>query len=130
MTGMIPRPTIVVPAKSVRRRSQTTVDDGRPTEHARNWLLGLGAIAMLVCGILAHNPVVTGSGAAMAGVLVLWRLAVDCRSGVTSSNWGTWRRDQNPRGFRRNVAFWGMVAAVWFVLGAAIIVGLVRVPSP
>ncbi len=130
MTGMIPHPAPAVPVKSSGRRSQATVDDGRPKEQARNWLLGLGAVAMMVCGILAHNKIATGSGAAMAGILVLWRLATDYRSGVTSSNWGTWRRDQNPRAFRRNVAFWGAVAALWFVLGAAIMIGLVRMPSP
>ena len=65
----------------------------------------------------------------MAGLLILSRLVVDLRSGVTSSNWGTWRRDENRVEFRRNICFWIVITLLWFVLGIFTVFGWVRLPS-
>jgi hypothetical protein len=74
-------------------------------------------------GIVARNPVVGGLGALLVGLLVVLRLATDLRSGVTSSNWGTWRRDQNRLSFRCNVGFWAAISLACFVLGILVMLG-------
>lgn len=65
----------------------------------------------------------------MAGMLVLSRVIVDVRSGVSSSNWGTWRRNEHRIGFRCNVCFWGVITLLWFILGSLAMLNLIRVPS-
>ena len=93
-------------------------------------LLGLGALIMMGCGVLDHSPLIAGGGAAMAGLLVVSRLVADWRSGVTSSNWGTWRHDTDQRKYFYNVCFWAVVAALWFFLGIMVMAGLLRMPTP
>ena len=105
------------------------VADERPNEHAAKCLLGVGALFMMGLGVLAGSPVALGTGAMMAGMLVLLRVIVDVRSGVTSSNWGTWRRTENRARFRCNTCFWGVIAVLWFVLGGLAMLELIPVPA-
>lgn len=65
----------------------------------------------------------------MAGLSVLSRLAMDFRSGVTSSNWGTWRRDEDYARYYRNTCFWAVVALLWFIFGVLIMIGYTPLPS-
>jgi hypothetical protein len=110
-------------------RALPRVADQRPSEHVAKCLLGIGSLIMMGWGILGRDPVMIGSGAIMAGLLVLSRLIVDLRCGVTSSNWGTWRRDENRGLFRCNICFWAFVTALWFMLGILIIGGFIQEPS-
>jgi hypothetical protein len=105
------------------------VADARPTEHAAKCFFGIGSLVMMGLGIVANNPVAFGSGAIMAGTLVLSRVIVDLRSGVSSSNWGTWQRNENRLGFRCNVSFWGVITLLWFALGSLAMLDLIRLPS-
>jgi hypothetical protein len=118
-----------VESQRVRRLALSKLDDGRPSEHPGKWLIGVGALFLMGCGIISGSPVATSIGATMAGLLLVWRLVIDWRSGVTSSNWGTWRRDLNPLGFRCNVGFWAAVAMLWFVLALVILLELIRLPT-
>ena len=70
-----------------------------------------------------------GCGALLAGGLIWSRLALDVRSGVTSSNWGTWRRDTSPLGFRWNTGVWAVVATLWCGLGVLTVFHLIPVPT-
>lgn len=105
------------------RSAQPEVAEEGP-EHASSCLLGVGSLMTISVGIVAGNSVVAGSGAILAGLLVLSRLAADLRSGVTSSNYGTWQRHEHRLGFRRNVCFWGAIALLWFVLGTLLMFGI------
>jgi hypothetical protein len=106
------------------------IADDRPHEHAAKVLLGVGALGMMAAGVLDASPFALGSGAMMAGLLVLSRVIIDLRRGVTSSNWGTWRLRENRLAFRRNICFWGVVTVLWFVLGTLAMLQLIRLPSP
>ncbi len=66
----------------------------------------------------------------MAGLLVFSRLVVDLRAGVTSSNWGTWRRDDSRLRFQCNVYVWGAITVLCFVVGILTMLGYVSLPSP
>ena len=101
----------------------------RSGEHVAAFLLGIGALMMVGVGILAGNPMIAGSGTMMAGLLVVSRLVVDLRSGVTSSNWGTWRRDENQFAYYRNICFWGAIALAWFLFGVLVMLGWIPMPS-
>jgi hypothetical protein len=105
-----------------------TLADAQPVEHGSMCLLGIGALVLASVGTLAGNAVVAGCGAVIAGLLILWRLVVDLRRGVTSSIWGTWRRDENRVAFRCNVCFWTFVALCLFLAG--LMIGLEWVPLP
>lgn len=119
-----------VETRLVKRSALPEAVDERPTEHITKCLLGVASLIMMGAGILADSPVAIGSGATLAGLLVLWRLVVDMRSGITSSNWGTWRRDEHRLAFRCNICFWGFITMLWSVLGVVTMFGFIRVPSP
>lgn len=107
-----------------KRTLRSEVAGDCPTEHGSKCMLGIAALVMMALGILSRNPVVGGLGALLVGVLVALRLATDWRSGVTSSNWGTWRRDQNRLAFGCNIGFWAAVSLACFVLGALVMLGV------
>ncbi len=102
--------------------------DEHPIEYASVWLGG-GSLLVMAVGVLAGNPVVAGCGAIMVGLLILFRLRTDLRSGVTSSNWGSWRRDENRIGFRCNISLWSVLTLACFLLGVFTILGWVHLPS-
>jgi len=110
-------------------RALPQVADVHPVEHVSTWLLGVAALMVVAIGIVAANPVVAGCGALMAGLLVLVRLLADMRSGITSSNWGTWQFNENRVGFRCNICFWTVIMLTWFVLGVFVLFGWVRLPA-
>ena len=103
--------------------------DERSHERLARSLLGFGSLGLMVLGVLAGNRTIVGMGAILAAVLVLSRLIVDVRSGVTSSNWGTWRRRESRLGFQCNVCFWAFVTLLWFALGILTMAGWVPLPS-
>ncbi len=103
--------------------------DHRPSEHPSLCLLGIGALVMIGVGIVANNPVVTGGGVLLVGMLLFVRLVSDLRSGVSSSNWGTWRRDENRQGFRLNIVFWGVVLLLCVALGVVVLCGVFQPPA-
>jgi hypothetical protein len=85
---------------------------------------------MMCVGAMSGNNLVLGIGGLMAGALVLSRVVADSRAGISSSNWGTWRRRESPVGFHRNMTFWAVVATLWILLGLATMLGLVPWPMP
>jgi hypothetical protein len=111
------------------RRRLLAISDARPTEHVTQCLLGIASLVMMGCGVLADSPAMAGMGAILAGLLVLSRLAVDLRSGVTSSNWGTWRRNDHRVGFLCNVCFWSVITILWFAVGIVAMLGFIQVSS-
>lgn len=112
------------------RSTAAKVVDDRPHEHVWAWLLGGGALVAVCVGILAGRPIVLGSGAILAGLLVLSRLIIDVRGGTTSSNWGTWRRHESPIRYHTNIGFWGLVTIFWFAIGILAIIGTIEVAAP
>jgi len=106
---------------------------GLPTvtdEPVRRCLLGLGSLLLICVGVASGNSAVAGWGVLMAGLLVLLRLVGDIKSGVTSSNWGTWQRNQQRTKFYCNFIFWGVVTAFLFGVGALAMFGAIQVPTP
>lgn len=87
-------------------------------------MLGIGALVLMGLGVVARNPVVGGLGALLLGLLVVLRLVTDVRSGITSSNWGTWRRDQNRLAFHCNVGFWAAISLACFILAILVMLGV------
>jgi hypothetical protein len=116
-------------AKLKNRAALSEAADEHPVEHASARVLGVAALLVTGVGIVAGNAAVAGSGALMAGLLILSRLAIDLRSAVTSSNWGTWRREKNRAGFFCNIGFWTVITLSLFVLGFLIIFEWVQLPS-
>jgi len=104
--------------------------DLRPTEHGSACLLGVASLVMMAVGFLARNPAIAGCGALMAGGLIALRLRADLHSGISSSNWGTWRHDENRLGFRCNICFWAAATLFWLVLGVLTAFELIPMPSP
>ena len=100
---------------------------GRPSDRL-GCLFGAAVLGMMFVGAMGGSSFLLGTGALMAGALVLSRIVNDLRSGVSSSNWGTWRRDESRVGFRRNTIFWAVVAALWFLVGFATMLGFVSWP--
>lgn len=116
-------------ARARIRASKLVAVDDQPVEHGSMCLFGIASLILISVGILAGSPGVAGSGAMMAGVLIFRRLAVDLRSGVTSSIWGTWRRDKDRLWFRCNICFWTAIALLWSILGLVIVFEWIHLPS-
>lgn len=110
-------------------RRQIVIADHRPTERAASCLFGAGALLLLALGGMAGNRGLSGAGAMMAGSMIVARLATDYRSGISSSNWGTWRREQSRALFFCNLGFWTLIAGALMVLGLLVWGGIVGVPG-
>jgi hypothetical protein len=116
------------PHSTIRATPLTIVDD-QPVEHGSTCLFGIAALILVSVGVLSGSAGAAGSGALMAGLLILRRLMVDLRRGITSSIWGTWRRDKNRFAFRCNICFWSAVTLLWSLLGIVILLGWVHLPA-
>jgi hypothetical protein len=114
-------------ATSKARAAAALAAAGRPSDRL-GCLFGAAVMGMMFVGAMGGSSFLLGAGELMAGALVLSRIVEDLRSGVSSSNWGTWRRDESRVGFHRNTIFWAVVATLWFLLGFATMLGFVSWP--